>query len=170
MTTISASSFACGESALESAVGNGCRNHIDFRGSFRTDAGSACGSCSSCEGSAVNSLFIPQAEDTCIQCSKEEENCRAFEVIASFEDAWTMKHTTSLTSIFINALASCNMWFIVVTLVASHVLRSPLSARLLWNLQRVAWRVTCAGRDMSCWTNHIVALWTTSTIHLDSII
>lgn len=79
---------------IKNAVGDGCRNHVDFKGRFRTEAGTTCGSCSFCEGSTVNSLFIPQAKDTCIQCTKGEDTCSMFEVITSFENAWTMKYTT----------------------------------------------------------------------------
>jgi len=79
---------------IKEAVGNGCRNHIDFKGRFRTEDGSSCGSCALCKGSAVSSLFVPQAKDTCIQCTKAEESCAVFEVIASFENAWIMKHAT----------------------------------------------------------------------------
>jgi len=75
---------------------------IDFKGRFRTEAGTTCGSCSFCEGSTVNSLFIPQAKDTCIQCAKAEGTCSMFEVITTFENAWTMKYTTLAPS----ALAS----------------------------------------------------------------
>ena len=83
---------------IKEAVGDGCRNHIDFKGRFRTKAGSICGSCSFCEGSTVNSLFIPQAKDTCVQCTKAEDTCSIFEVITSFENAWTMKYATLTSS------------------------------------------------------------------------
>jgi len=84
--------------SLSEAIGDtffdGCRNHIEFKGRFRTEDGSPCGSCALCEGSTVNALFVPQAKDTCIQCTKAEDTCSVFEVIASFENAWTMKHAT----------------------------------------------------------------------------
>ena len=98
MTTIISSYFAHGKSPLDEVVGSGCRNHVDFIGRFRTDAGSTCGSCSMCEGSTINSLFIPQANETCIQCSKNEDACSIFEVVASFEHAWIMKYTTLTSS------------------------------------------------------------------------
>jgi len=84
--------------AIEEAVGDGCRNHIEFKGRFRTEDGSPCGSCALCEGSTVNALFVPQAKDTCIQCTKAEDTCSVFEVIASFENAWTMKYATLTSS------------------------------------------------------------------------
>jgi len=84
--------------AIEEAVGDGCRNHIEFKGRFRTEDGSPCGSCALCEGSTVNALFVPQAKDTCIQCTKAEDTCSVFEVIASFENAWAMKYATLTSS------------------------------------------------------------------------
>lgn len=101
MTTIISSHLAHGKSTLEEAVGSGCRNHVAFIGRFMTEAGSTCGGCSMCEGSTVNSLFIPEAKDTCIECSQSNDTCNVFEVVASFEHAWTMKYTT-LTSAMAN--------------------------------------------------------------------
>jgi len=101
MTTIISSHLAHGKSTIEEQVGSGCRNHVALIGRFMTEAGSTCGGCSMCEGSTVNSLFIPQAKDTCIQCSHSEDTCNVFEVVASFEHTWTMKYTT-LTSAMAN--------------------------------------------------------------------
>lgn len=76
--------------ALNEIVGDGCTNKFTFRSLFVTETDSSCESCVFCDGSASNSIFIPDKENTCIDCSTADNACKALKVITSFDKEWLM--------------------------------------------------------------------------------
>jgi len=82
---------------IEAAVGDGCKNGIDFVTSYTTDSGVACDKVTFCNGSTSNTIFDPNVENVCIDFTKADEECTNFQVLTTFDNSWRM-NALSLTS------------------------------------------------------------------------